>query len=119
MSAISSEASFVTAPEESISTLESLNMDIFERMFGGFSAAAGPPGPASAAPSPDPSAAPSPDPASAAPSATPSSTAAEDVLRARHQNFLNHLVQGGGVGLPGNYRAHRPVVPAPNVQPPD
>ncbi|KAL8894162.1 MAG: hypothetical protein Q9192_004561 [Flavoplaca navasiana] len=110
---VASEASFVTAPEEP-KTLESLDMDIFEHMYGGPSAAS------PAAPSAGlPSVAPPPGPASVVPSVTPSGTAAEDVLRARHQNFLDDLVQGGGVALPGNYRAPRPVVPAPNVQPPD
>ncbi len=104
MSVASSEASYYTALEEKFSPLGSLAMDMFERMFGGPSAA--PPADLSAG-------------TSAVPSATPSGTAAEDVLRRHHQDFLDDLVQGGRVALPGNYRAPRPVVPAPNVQPPD
>ncbi|KAL8845063.1 MAG: hypothetical protein Q9176_000735 [Flavoplaca citrina] len=98
--------------EEAVKTQESLDMDIFERMYGGPSTtpSAGTP----AAPVAGP-----PGPASVAPSATPSGTATVDVLRARRQDFLAGLAPGGGVALPGNYRAPRPVVPAPNVQPPD
>ncbi|KAI4270348.1 MAG: hypothetical protein LQ337_006734 [Flavoplaca oasis] len=134
---VASEASDVTAPEEPVKTLESLDMDIFERMFGGPPASpsagspagpsvglpsvgpsAGPPGPPVAGP-PGPPVAGPPGPASVAPSVTPSGTAAEDVLRDGRQNFLNLLAPGGRVLLPGNYGAPRPVVPAPNVQPPN
>ncbi|KAL8975976.1 MAG: hypothetical protein Q9205_007932, partial [Flavoplaca limonia] len=98
--------------EEAVKTQESLDMDIFERMYGG------PPAPSVAGPPAPPVVGP-PGSASVAPSATPSGTATMDVLRARRQDFLAGLAPGGGVALPGNYRAPRPAVPAPNVQPPD